>query len=120
MHEVRGFAFILNVLSHRRGEGVQMPMEHETDLIAFLHEMADLRVKALTELAHQQADFKKVNQATLDFMESVKDNTALTVLMDYEDIKNEYISMIIRHLYIAGARDSLMLYGLLSKQLCSL
>ena len=94
-----------------------MPMEYEADLIAFLHEVADLRVKALSELAHQQPDFKKVNQATLDFMESVQDEKILAVLLNYEDLKNEYISMIMLHLYVAGARDSLMLYGLLSKQI---
>jgi len=94
-------------------------MEHETDLIAYLHEMADLRIRGLSEQASQQPDFKKVNQAMLDFMESAQDEKILAVLLNYEDLKNEYISMIMPYLYIAGARDSLMLYGLLSKQIYS-
>ena len=92
-------------------------MEHETDLMKFLYEVADLRVRYLTEQAHQLIDFTKINKTMLDFVESVKDEQALKTLLDYEDLKNEYISLIINHLYIMGAKDSLMLYGLLSKQI---
>jgi len=94
-------------------------MEHETDLLTFLHEVADLRIRALCLQADQLPDFIKVKQATLDFMESVTDEKMQTVLFAYEDLKLEYISLIIHHLYIAGAKDSLALYGLLSKQILS-
>jgi len=92
-------------------------MEHETELLTFLHEVADLRIRALSVQADQQPDFIKIKQATLDFMESVTDEKMQAVLFAYEDLKMEYISLIIHHLYIAGAKDSLALYGLLSKQI---
>jgi len=94
-------------------------MEHETDLLTFLHEVADLRITALCVQADQLPEFIKVKQATLDFMESVTDEKMQVVLFAYEDLKLEYISLIIHHLYIAGAKDSLALYGLLSKQTLS-
>jgi len=94
-------------------------MEYETDLLSFLREVADLRIRALSVQADQLPDFIKVKRATLDFMESVADKKIQAVLFAYEDLKLEYISLIMRHLYIAGAKDSLAMYGLLSKQIYS-
>jgi len=90
-------------------------MSYESELIAFLHEVADLRIKDISEQANQQADFIKINQASLAFMDSVTDENILAVLLNYEDLKNEYISSLMPYLYISGAKDSLMLYGMLSK-----
>jgi len=94
-------------------------MNHETDLLTFLHEAVDLRVRDLTEQAHQQPDFVKVNQSLLDFMESVADENIRAVLVPYEEMKNEYVALLLPYLYMAGAKDSLGLYGLLSKQIYS-
>jgi hypothetical protein len=94
-----------------------MPKEHETDLIAFLHEASDLRVQALAEQAHQQPDFKKINQTMLDFMESVTDEDTRATLLRYEALKNDYIALLMPYLYEAGAKDSLAMYGLLSKKI---
>jgi hypothetical protein len=92
-------------------------MPDQTELLSFLHEAMETRVKELTDHAHRQPDFMKINQATVDFIESVTDEEMRSILLKYEEFKNEYIGLIMPYLYEAGARDSLKLYGLLYKQI---
>ena len=91
--------------------------KYEAEMHSFLREITDLRIKGLSEQAHLQPDFIKINQATLDYMESITDANVRSALLAYEDLKNEYISMIVRHLYEAGALDILTLCGMLSKSI---
>jgi len=95
-------------------------MSHETDLLSFLHEAVDLRTNALTEQASREPDFAQANHAVREFMESVTDDKTRTVLLQYEELKNDYIALLLPYIYRAGARDSLELYGLLSKQIYSI
>ena len=89
--------------------------KHETEMHSFLREITDLRIKGLSEQAHLQPDFIKINQATLDYMESITDTNVHAALLAYEDLKNEYISLMAAYLYEAGASDILTLCGMLSK-----
>ena len=91
-------------------------MSRKTDLIAFLHEVIEMRVKDLSEQVLKRADFIQINQKLVDFMDGITDERTREILQKYEDLKNEYCAMIISYLYNAGLQDSLTLYGLLRKR----
>jgi len=88
-------------------------MAHEAELLTFLHEVADTRVKGLSERVHTQPKFKEINQAMLCFIESVTDENARAVLMQYEALKNDYIALLMPFIYESGAKDILTTYGLM-------
>jgi hypothetical protein len=94
-------------------------MSHEAKLNAFLDVITDMRIDGLTKQANRQPDICKINHALQDFMKAVTDENIRAVLMEYEALKNDYIPLLARYLYIAGAKDSLTVYGLLSKQIYS-
>ena len=94
-------------------------MSNESDLIAFLHEIMEERIKVLSEEANQQPEFIKINQSLNDFMGTITDDNIRAVLLQYEALKNDYVALIMTFLYQSGAKDSLQLYGLLSKQILS-
>ena len=92
-------------------------MSHETaDLIAFLHEVIEMRVKDLSEQALKRADFIEINQKLVDFMDGITDERVREILQRFEDMKNEYCGMIMSYLYNGGLQDSLALYGMLRKR----
>ena len=94
-------------------------MSNESELLSFLDETLDERVKALSEQANLEPDFIKINQAICDFMETVTDEKARSILLEYESLKNDFIALLMPYLYKAGSRDSLQLYGLMLKEICS-
>ena len=94
-------------------------MSHEMDLLSFLHKAVELRTNALTERANREPDFAQANHAVRELMESVTDEKTRAVLLQYEELKNDYIALLLPYIYRTGARDSLELYGLLSKQISS-
>ena len=88
-------------------------MSHKTELLTILHEAMEMRIKALSEQAHLQPSFVENINATITLVESVKDEAIRKIILEYETLKNEYIALLMPYLYEAGAKDSLMLYGLL-------
>ena len=92
-----------------------MPMTHETDLLSFLHEAIELRIRAISEQANHNPGFVKVNQKMLDFMENVTDEGIRATLLKYEALKSDYIALLMPHLYEAGLKDGLAIYGLLQR-----
>lgn len=90
---------------------------HEMDILSFLDEAMEMRIKAITEQAHQRPDFTEANQATISFIESIADENIKAAVLQYEALKNDYIALLMPYLYRTGAKDSLMLHGLLLKQI---
>lgn len=89
------------------------PMSYESEFIVFLHEVLEMRVKDISEQVQQQADIGEINQRTLDFMENITDEDVRAVLLHYEELKNEYNSLIMPLMYNSGIKDLIMLYRIL-------
>ena len=90
-------------------------MTREMDLLSFLHEAIELRIKAISEQANHEPDFVNANQKMLEFMDIVADENIRPTLLKYEALKNDYIALLMPYLYETGLKDGLAIYGLLQR-----
>ena len=85
-------------------------MSRETELLSFLEDVLKLRVQNLSNSAMQEEDFIKMRQKSLSFFEGVTEDSIKVALMDYEDIKNKYCTLLAYYMYRQGLKDSVLMF----------
>ena len=90
-------------------------MSHETELLAFLHEVLGMRVENRGLDANCYVEYVKATQELSEFLKSITDDNMRTILLEHEEINSHISHLLMRHMYKAGIKDSITLLRLILK-----